>query len=66
MLIGAWIYQERSVGGGYLLWASVGTAWVINWMTGLSKAKKLTERRSQIDSLLSEFDEASQVARPGV
>ena len=57
-LIGGWIYQERSVSGGYLLWATIGTAWAINWMTGFSKAKKLTERRSQIESLLSEFDEA--------
>ena len=66
VLIGAWIYQERSVGGGYFLWGTVGTAWVVNWMTGFSKARKLTERRTQIDSLLSEFDEASQIARPGV
>ena len=57
-LVGGWIYQERSVGGGYLLWAIIGTGWVINWVTGFSKARKLTERRSQVESLLSEFDEA--------
>jgi len=56
LLVGTWVYQERSVSGGYLLWASIGTAWVMSWMTGFSKAKKLTERRTQIESLLSEFD----------
>lgn len=56
VLIGTWIYQERSVSGGYLLWATIGTAWVTSWMTGFSKARKLTERRAQIESLLSEFD----------
>ena len=56
VLIGTWIYQERSVSGGFLLWATIGTGWVVSWMTGFSKAKKLTERRTQIESLLSEFD----------
>jgi hypothetical protein len=64
VLVGTWVYQERSVGGGYLLWASIGTGWLVSWMTGFSKAKKLTERRTQIESLLSEFDSCQDGSGP--
>jgi hypothetical protein len=55
-LVGAWIYQERSATGGYFLWAFVGAAWVMNGITGLSKARKLALRRARIEAVLSEFD----------
>jgi hypothetical protein len=54
-LVGAWVYQQRSPGGGFLLWASIGAAWVVSAITGLAKGKKLHERRSQIERLLSDL-----------
>src|SRR5262245_10223210 len=55
-LVGAWVYQQRSVTGGYLLWACIGAAWVMKGVNGLSKAKQLTKRRATIEAVLSEFE----------
>ncbi|HEX5214174.1 MAG TPA: hypothetical protein VFV98_01855 [Vicinamibacterales bacterium] len=54
-LIGAWIYQERSHAGAYLLWASIGAGWLISAVTGRSKGKKLDTRQSKIEQLLSDL-----------
>ena len=58
-LVGEWIYQERSLGEGYLLWACIGTGWLISSVTGFSKGKKLDARRSRIELLLGDLGERS-------
>jgi hypothetical protein len=54
-LIGAWLYQERSLGEGYLVWVVTGTGWLMSALGGFWKGAKLDERRSRIELLLSEL-----------
>ena len=54
-LIGVWLYQERSHAAGYLLWATVGTAWCVVSVGGGSKGAKLDQRRFRIERLLTDL-----------
>jgi len=54
-LIATWIYQERSVAGGYALWAFVACAWVLASLTGMSSSVKLRERRVRMEQLLNDL-----------
>jgi hypothetical protein len=54
-LIGAWVYQQGSLAEGYLLWASISAAWLTSAVIGFAKGKKLDERRSRIERLLSDL-----------
>ena len=57
--IGVWIYQERSHAEAWLLWATVGAAWLMSAVSGLSRSKRLDHQRSKIEVLLSELRELS-------
>jgi hypothetical protein len=57
--IGAWIYQERSHAEAYLLWATIGAGWLMSAVSGLSMSKRLDNRHSKIEVLLSELRELS-------
>jgi hypothetical protein len=55
VLIGLWIYQQRSATGGYLLWAAVVTVWVVASVGGMSMGAKLDERRLRMERLLADL-----------
>ncbi len=54
-LIGGWLYQERSHTAGYLLWATVGTAWLVGAVMTSSQSKKLELRRLRVEALLRDL-----------
>ena len=54
-LIGLWLYQERSHGAGYLLWAFVGPAWCVASIGGGAMGVKLDQRRLRIERLLTDL-----------
>jgi hypothetical protein len=54
-LIGVWLFQERSVAAGYMLWASVGTGWCIVSVGGASAGTKIDQRRVRVEQLLSDL-----------
>lgn len=54
-LLGVWLYQERSPAAGYMLWATVGTAWGIASVGGTSTASKLDQRRVRMEQVLSDL-----------
>jgi hypothetical protein len=54
-LISAWIYQQRSTTGGYLLWAVVAAGWLVVSVSGISTGRKLDQRRARMERLLSEL-----------
>lgn len=56
MLIGVWIYQERSHSGAVLLWALTGAAWLLASLIGAAKARQLAARRSRLEQMLAELD----------
>ena len=55
LLIGAWVYFERSHSGGYFLWATIVAAWFMSAVGGISKGKKLDMLRSRMEQLLSDL-----------
>jgi hypothetical protein len=55
VLIGLWIYQQRSATGGYLLWAVVVTVWLVASVGGMSMGAKLDERRLRMERLLADL-----------
>jgi len=54
-LIATWMYQERSVAGGYALWAVVACGWVLASLNGISASVKLRERRVRMEQLLNDL-----------
>lgn len=54
-LIGMWLFQEVNHVAGYLLWATVGTAWCLVSMGGGATAAKLDERRVRVEQVLGDF-----------
>jgi hypothetical protein len=54
-LIATWIYHDRSVAGGYALWAVVACAWLLASLNGMSSSETLRERRVRIEQLLEEL-----------
>jgi hypothetical protein len=54
-LIATWIYRERSVAGGYALWALVACGWVFASLSGMSSSVKLLERRTRMERLLNDL-----------
>jgi len=63
-LIGAWVYREVGHAGGYLLWAAVGTAWFLTFVTGIAKGTRLNERRIRMEQLMSDLEEPEE-SSPG-
>ncbi len=55
VLIGVWLYQERSHTQGYLMWALVGTAWCVVSVGGGSMGTKLDQRRLRIERVLGDL-----------
>jgi hypothetical protein len=55
MMIGQWLYRERSHGGGYLLWTTIAAAWLASALGGMVKARQLDALRSRIDRLLNDL-----------
>jgi hypothetical protein len=54
-LIGVWLYQERSHTKGYVLWATVATAWCVVSVGGGSMGAKLDQRRFRMERLLTDL-----------
>jgi hypothetical protein len=54
-LIGAWLYQERSTTEALLLWATIGVGWLMSAVSGFSRGKKLDNRQSRIEQVLSDL-----------
>jgi hypothetical protein len=55
MLIALWLYRERSHAGGYLLWVSIATGWLMIAVAGASKGKQLDTLRSRMEQLLNDL-----------
>lgn len=55
VLIGLWIYQQRSAAGGSLVWAIIGVCWVAVSLGGLSMGAKLDERRRRMERVLTDL-----------
>jgi hypothetical protein len=55
VLIGAWLFRERSHSGGYLLWVTIAAAWFMSAVGGVAKGKKLDTLRSRMEQLLSDL-----------
>ena len=55
LLIGAWVYQERSRSGGYVLWGTIVAGWLMCAVSGIAKAKKLDTWRSRMEQILGDF-----------
>lgn len=55
LLIGGWLYQERSHSGGYLLWGTIAAGWLMSAVSGISKAKRLDTLRSRMEQILSDL-----------
>jgi hypothetical protein len=55
MLIGAWLFSERSHSGGYLLWVTIAAAWLMSAVGGVAKGKKLDTLRSRMEQVLSDL-----------
>jgi len=55
-LVSLWIYQERSHAEADLLWAIVGTAWVVGSVASVAKGKRIDERRSRVDRMLADWE----------
>ena len=55
VLIGLWIYQQRSAAGGSLVWAIIGVCWVAVSLGGMSIGAKLDERRHRMERLLADL-----------
>lgn len=55
VLIGTWIYQERSAVEGFVLWAFVVAAWAISAVTGFSRGKQLDALRLRIEAVLRDL-----------
>ena len=55
LLIGQWLYQERSHSGGYLLWVTIAALWLISAVAGISKGKQLDTLRSRMEQLLNDL-----------
>jgi hypothetical protein len=54
--IGVWLYQEVGHAVGYVLWAMIGTAWIMGSVTGIRKGTQLDERRSRMEHLLNSLE----------
>ena len=54
-LIGAWVYREVGYAAGYLLWATVGTAWLVTFVTGIARGTRLNEQRIRMEQLMSDL-----------
>lgn len=55
LLIGEWLYRERSHGGGYLLWTTIAVAWLASALGGMAKASQLDTLRSRLGQLLNDL-----------
>jgi hypothetical protein len=54
-LIGAWVYREVGHAAGYLLWATVETAWFVTFVTGIARGTRLNEQRIRMEQLMSDL-----------
>jgi hypothetical protein len=54
-LIGLWTYQERTHAAAYWLWAFIGAAWFLSWVTGHWQGARLRDRRARVERLLSDL-----------
>ena len=55
VLIGMWIYQERSHAEAYLLWVITSAGWLVTSIGGFAKSRTLDERRSRMERILSDL-----------
>jgi hypothetical protein len=54
-LIGQWLYAERSHTAGFILWATIGTAWLAAAVWQSSKSRILDQRRARLEDLLRDL-----------
>jgi hypothetical protein len=57
VLIGIWMYHERSHAGGYLLWSIDVMAWTAVTAGSMFKAARLDQRRQRMEDLLADLRE---------
>ena len=55
LLIGNWLFAERSRAEGYLLWAIVGAAWLAAGFGARSKGAKLDAQRERLERFLADL-----------
>jgi hypothetical protein len=56
-MVGLWIYRERSLTEGVALWALAGAAWLLVSVRSFTHGKKIEERRTRIERLLTELEQ---------
>jgi hypothetical protein len=49
------VYREVGYAAGYLLWATVGTAWLVTFVTGIARGTRLNEQRIRMEQLMSDL-----------
>ena len=59
-LVGAWVFREVGHAAGYLLWAIVGTGWLMTFVIGITKGARLNEQRIRLEQLMTDLGESEE------
>ena len=55
LLIGTWVYTERTRAGAYVLWATVAALWFLMFLNSSAKSTALELRRAHVEQILNDL-----------